>query len=149
MGGDDKYGSSGFETYASLDADYSVSYVHVASYAEFGADSFYGANRLNAVSYFLAVDCDRLAFFKSDRKDFRCSAGNLAQICLFGQRLFGMESLLATDAGTPEAFVDGVFELFEVGFNSVFFQEIDLIFAGSSLPSCFSLVFRTLQYFAA
>ena len=43
-----------------------------------------------------------------------------------------MESLFAAYAGAPEALVDGIFHLLEIGLDAVFLQIVDLILAGES-----------------
>ena len=127
--GDDEHRGGGLEAYAALDADDRVADVHVAADAELRADGLHGADGLDLVGVGPAVHGGDFALLEGDFQPLLARCGDLARIGLFGQRLLGMERLLAADRRAPKPLVDRVLHLLEVGFEAVLLEVVDFVFA--------------------
>ena len=133
---DDEHGCGCFESYASFDADDCVTDVHVATDGVWAGELFDASYCVYGVCEALSVDGDELSFFEVDGEATRFGGGHLCGVCFFGEGLFAVECFFASDACTPETFVDGVFHFLEVGLESVSAEVVDFVLAGEVHVTC-------------
>ena len=126
---DYQFGCGSLKTYTALDAYYRVAHVAVAAYAVGSADFLNLLYRLNLVVVFLAVHGNNLALLEFYAQLALLLAGDVLEVSLLGQTLCRVEKLAAADARAPDANVVRVFQLGEVGRESVFVKIVYLLLA--------------------
>ena len=134
---DNQFRSSSLESYTALDTDNGVAHIGITS------DGIAGTNLLNlldslyTISEFLTVYTHYLTFLELNlQKRLLLGVCDVLQISLLGQTLCGVEQFATTDTGSPDTYVIRILQFSEVGKESVFVQEINLLFTCQFLVAC-------------
>ena len=136
MCADNQHGSGCLETYAALDADNRIAYVHITADAVSRTDFLYLLDSLDGVVEFFIVDRFKFTLLEGQAQLFAAFFGAMFQIGAFGKSLCGVQNLTAANGSTPQTYVIGIFQFGEVGCKAVLVQIIYLFLAAQSHVAC-------------
>ena len=119
---DNQHRSGSLETDPSLDADDRIAHVHIT------ADTVSGPDLLDLLDSGDLI-LEHLTVLELDAQLLAASLLHLFQICALGQSLRGIKNLAAADRGSPKTYVIGIFQLREIGLETVLLQVVDLFLA--------------------
>ena len=126
---DNQHRSGSLETDPSLDADDRIAHVHITADTVSGPDLLDLLDSGDLILEHLTIHGMNLTVLELDAQLLAAGLLHLFQISALGQSLRGIKNLATADRGSPKTYVIGIFQLREIGLETVLLQVVDLFLA--------------------
>ena len=123
---DNQHRSGSLETDPSLDTDDRIAHVHITADTVSGPDLLDLLDSGDLILEHLTIHGMNLTVLELDAQLLAAGLLHLFQISALGQSLRGIKNLATADRGSPKTYVIGIFQLREIGLETVLLQVVDL-----------------------